>query len=116
MDGSQYSLKTLNKLSESPVLKSIKTNFKSYYDNFEGDEEYKKVGVEIKKSSKEVFNNCNLLAKVNCPSDDEISNLKDKTILIGILNPSTFVLSRNERYDFKDDYQQFFPIHPDPFP
>lgn len=42
MDGSQYSLKTLNKLSESPVLKSIKTNFKSYYDNFEGDEEYKK--------------------------------------------------------------------------
>ena len=42
MDGSQYSLKTLNKLSESPVLKSIKTNFYSYYDNFEGDEEYKK--------------------------------------------------------------------------
>jgi hypothetical protein len=42
MEGSQYSLKTLNKLSESPVLKSIKTNFKFYYDNFEGDEEYKK--------------------------------------------------------------------------
>ena len=52
------------------------------------DKEYEIVGVEIKKSSKEVFNNCNLLAKVNCPSDDEISNLKDKTILIGMLNPS----------------------------
>ena len=52
------------------------------------DKEYETVGVEIKKSSKEVFNNCNLLAKVNCPSDDEISNLKDKTILIGMLNPS----------------------------
>ena len=52
------------------------------------DKEYEIVGVEIKKSSKEVFNNCNLLAKVNCPSDDEISNLKDKTILIGMINPS----------------------------
>ena len=52
------------------------------------DKEYETVGVEIKKSSKEVFNNCNLLAKVNCPSDDEISNLKDKTILIGMINPS----------------------------
>ena len=42
IDGSKYSLKTLNSLSESPVLKSIKTNFKFYYDNFEGDDEYKK--------------------------------------------------------------------------
>ena len=46
------------------------------------DKEYENVGVEIKNSSKEVLNNCNLLTKVNCPSDDEILNLKDKTILI----------------------------------
>jgi H+-translocating NAD(P) transhydrogenase subunit alpha len=52
------------------------------------DHEYEKVGVEIKSSAKDVFNNCNLLTKVNCPSDDEILNLKDKTILIGMLNPS----------------------------
>ena len=52
------------------------------------DEEYKNVGVEIKNSSKEVLNNSSLLVKVNCPSDQEISNLKDKTILIGMLNPS----------------------------
>ncbi|MFL2889554.1 MAG: Re/Si-specific NAD(P)(+) transhydrogenase subunit alpha [Pelagibacteraceae bacterium] len=52
------------------------------------DEEYEKLGVEIKTSSKEVLENCNLLTKVNCPSDDEISNLKDKTILIGIFNPT----------------------------
>jgi NAD(P) transhydrogenase subunit alpha len=51
------------------------------------DEEYKNVGVEIKNSSKEVLNNCNLLIKVNCPSNEEISDLKDKTILIGMLNP-----------------------------
>ena len=29
------------------------------------DEEYKNVGVEIKNSSQEVLNNCNLLIKVN---------------------------------------------------
>ena len=34
------------------------------------DEEYKNVGVEIKKSSKEVLDNCNLLIKVNCPSKE----------------------------------------------
>jgi len=52
------------------------------------DSEYKDVGVEIKNSSKEVFNQCDLLLKVNSPSDEEITNLKDKTILIGMLNPS----------------------------
>jgi H+-translocating NAD(P) transhydrogenase subunit alpha len=52
------------------------------------DKEYETLGVKIKNSSKEVLNNCNLLTKVNCPSDEEISNLKDKTILIGMLNPS----------------------------
>ena len=52
------------------------------------DSEYKAVGVEIKNSAKEVLESCNLLTKVNCPTNDEILNLKDKTILIGMLNPS----------------------------
>ena len=52
------------------------------------DSEYKNVGVEIKSSSKEVLDHCDLLLKVNCPSDEEIINLKEKTILIGMLNPS----------------------------
>ena len=52
------------------------------------DSEYKNVGAEIKSSSKEVLDHCDLLLKVNCPSDEEIINLKDKTILIGMLNPS----------------------------
>jgi len=52
------------------------------------DKEYETVGAEIKNSSEEVLNNCNLLTKVNCPSDEEILKLKDKTILIGMLNPS----------------------------
>ena len=52
------------------------------------DTDYKDAGAEIKKSSNEVFNYCNLLVKVNCPSQNEINNLKEKTNLIGMLNPS----------------------------
>ena len=52
------------------------------------DQQFKTVGVKIKNSAKEVLDDCNLLTKVNCPSDDEISNLKNNTILIGMLNPS----------------------------
>jgi len=55
------------------------------------DDEYKNIGVEIKNSSTEVFNSSNLVTKVNCPSDDEISILKENTILIGMLN-----LSKNQ--------------------
>ena len=52
------------------------------------DNEYKKTGVEIKDSSSEVLNSSNLIIKVNCPSENEISLLKEKTILIGMLNPT----------------------------
>ena len=52
------------------------------------DSEYKDVGVEIKNSPNEVLNISKLLLKVNCPSNEEISNLKNKTILVGMLNPS----------------------------
>ena len=52
------------------------------------DDEYKDFGVEIKDSSKEVLISSNLIVKVNCPSEDEISNLKENTILIGMLNSS----------------------------
>jgi NAD(P) transhydrogenase subunit alpha len=52
------------------------------------DNNYKDAGVEIKSSSSEVLNSCNLLIKVNCPPEKEISQIKDNTILIGMLNPS----------------------------
>ena len=52
------------------------------------DSEYKKVGVEIKASSNEVLNLSKAIIKVNCPSENEISILKENTILIGMLNPS----------------------------
>jgi H+-translocating NAD(P) transhydrogenase subunit alpha len=52
------------------------------------DKEYTDIGVDIKNSSIEVLNSCNLLMKVDCPSENEISNLKENSILIGMLNPS----------------------------
>ena len=52
------------------------------------DNKYKKTGVEIKDSSSEVFSSSNLIIKVNCPSENEISLFKEKSILIGMLNPS----------------------------
>ena len=64
----------------------IESNYASHIGI--NDKEYENVGVEIKKSSKEILDSCNLLTKVNCPSEDEILNLKDQTILIGMLNPS----------------------------
>jgi NAD(P) transhydrogenase subunit alpha len=52
------------------------------------DKEYIEAGVEIKSSPNEVINLCNLLIKVNCPPENEIGILKEKTILIGMLNPT----------------------------
>ena len=52
------------------------------------DNDYQKVGAEIRSSSKEILNESNLITKVNCPSEDEISIIKEKTILIGMLNLS----------------------------
>ena len=52
------------------------------------DNDYKKVGVEIKNSSNEVLNSSKAIIKVNCPSENEISILKENTILIGMFNPS----------------------------
>ena len=52
------------------------------------DNEYQKVGVEIKSSHNEVFNSSKAIIKVNCPSENQISILKENTILIGMFNPS----------------------------
>ena len=52
------------------------------------DKEYKEAGAEIKETSSEIINSSDLIIKVNCPSEKEINNLKENTILIGMLNPS----------------------------
>ena len=68
----------------------LKVCIEKNYANHLGiqDNEYSKVGVEIKPTPTEVFNSSNLIIKVNCPSENEISFFKENTILIGMLNPS----------------------------
>ena len=51
------------------------------------DINYTNVGVNIKNSSTEVLSSSDLIMKVNCPSEKEINDLKEKTIFIGMLNP-----------------------------
>jgi len=52
------------------------------------DKQYEETGVKFYSNSKEVINNSNLILKVNCPTDEETKTLKEKTILVGIFNPS----------------------------
>tara|TARA_B100001057_G_C22794376_1_gene928990 strand:- start:442 stop:1536 length:1095 start_codon:yes stop_codon:yes gene_type:complete len=52
------------------------------------DNQYSEIGVEIKNSFEEVINSSNSIIRVNCPSENEINNLKENTILIGMFNPS----------------------------
>ena len=68
----------------------LKVCIEKNYANHLGikDKDYEDVGVDIKSSFNEVLQSSNLIIKVNCPSDNEISNLKENTILIGMLNPS----------------------------
>ena len=41
----------------------------------------KKLVWTSKIASNDVLNSCNLLIKVNCPSDNEIKDIKEKTII-----------------------------------
>ena len=52
------------------------------------DKSYKDVGVEIKETSKEVLSHSKMLISVNCPAENNINNLKENSILVGMLNPS----------------------------
>ena len=51
------------------------------------DEEYKNKGATFYSSAKEVLKNSEIVLKVNCPSNDEINLIKDKSILIGQFDP-----------------------------
>ena len=68
----------------------LKVCIEKNYANHLGilDDNFKDAGAEIKSSSSEVLNLCNLLIKVNCPPENEITQIKENTILIGMLNPS----------------------------
>ena len=51
------------------------------------DEEYAKKGVSLESSAKEVLEKSEIILKVNCPSNDEINSIKNKSIVIGQFEP-----------------------------
>ena len=68
----------------------LKINLEKSYAEHLGisDEDYKKAGVNFYDSSNEILKKSNLILKVNCPSEDEIKNLKENQIIVGIFSPS----------------------------
>ena len=76
--------------AKSILSLGLKINLEKSYAEHLGisDEEYKKEGVNFYDSSSEILKNSNLILKVNCPTEDEIKNLNENQIIIGILNPS----------------------------
>ena len=71
------------------VKKFVNLNFSIFLEKKYGehlgiaDDEYKNVGATLYGSVKEVFEKSQIILKVNCPSNDEINLIKDKSILIG---------------------------------
>ena len=51
------------------------------------DEEYEKKGVSLEGSAKKVLEKSEIILKVNCPSNDEINSIKNKSIVIGQFEP-----------------------------
>jgi NAD(P) transhydrogenase subunit alpha len=51
------------------------------------DEDYINKGASLESSTKEVLEKSEIILKVNCPSNDEINSIKNKSILIGQFDP-----------------------------
>ena len=72
------------------IVLGLNISLEKNYANHLGitDKQYEEVGVKFYNNSLEVINNSKLLLKVDCPTDEEIKFLKEKTILVGIFNPT----------------------------
>ena len=88
-------LNTEKRISITPetVKKFTYSNFSIFLEKKYGehlgitDEEYKNKGASLENSAKEVLEKSEIILKVNCPSKDEISLIKNKSILIGQFDP-----------------------------
>ena len=88
-------LTTEKRISITPetVKKLIDLGFAVFLEKTYGehlgiaDEEYKNRGANLHNSAKEVLEKSEIILKVNCPSNDEINSIKDKSILIGQFDP-----------------------------
>jgi len=76
-------------ITPETVKKFVQLNFSVLLENKYGehlgikDEEYKNKGATLHGSVKEVLEKSQIILKVNCPSNDEINLIKNKSILIG---------------------------------
>ena len=76
-------------ITPETVKQFVDLNFSVLLENKYGehlgidDEEYKNKGASLNSSSKEVLEKSEIILRVNCPSNDEISLIKNKSILIG---------------------------------
>ena len=88
-------LVTEKRISITPetVKKLIDLNFSVSLEKKYGehlgivDEEYKNKGASLESSAQEVLEKSEIILKVNCPSNDEINSIKNKSILIGQFDP-----------------------------
>ena len=88
-------LTTEQRISITPetVKKFVNLNFSVFLESKYGehlginDEEYKDKGATLCGSAKEVLEKSQIILKVNCPSNEEINSIKDKSILIGQFDP-----------------------------
>jgi len=80
-------------ITPETVKKFSDLNFSVLLENKYGehlginDEEYKNKGASLNNSAKEVLEKSEIILRVNCPSNDEISIIKNKSILIGQFDP-----------------------------
>ena len=80
-------------ITPETAKKLINLNFSVFLEKKYGehlsinDEEYKNKGATLYGSVKEVLEKSQIIFKVNCPSNDEINSIKDKSILIGQFDP-----------------------------
>jgi len=82
-------------ITPETVKKFTNLNFSVFLEKKYGehlgisDEEYEKTGANFFDSSSKVLEKAEIILEVNCPSNDKISSIKDKSILIGQFDPLT---------------------------
>jgi len=88
-----FALEKRVSVTPETVKKLIDLNFSVFLEKKYGehlgitDEEYKNKGASLESSAKEVLEKSEIILKVNCPSNDEINSIKNKSILIGQFDP-----------------------------
>jgi len=76
---------TIKKFTDLKFSVFLEKNYAEHLDIT--DEEYKNKGANFYNSAKEVLEKSEIILRVNCPSNDEINLIKDKSILIGQFDP-----------------------------